>query len=246
MQIAATSDVGKKRASNQDRFCLNSAGENAYAIVCDGMGGHVGGETASGLAVAALKKAMDETLSSLQPETPVQAKIKAAFEQANRVVFAETLKNTDLAGMGTTAVCAFVRGTTLYVAHVGDSRAYLYRDGLMLQLTKDHSFVQQMIDLGEITREQAEKNPYKHLITRALGSSAEVEVDEMTVSLMPDDRVLLCSDGLYNMVRFEKLTRALGAAESAQDLCDGLVAEANDNGGTDNITVAALLPDICK
>ena len=167
--------------------------------------------------------------------------LKKALLSANRYVFQKALREESLAGMGTTAVCALVRGGKAYLSHAGDSRAYLYRDGKLAQLTHDHSYVQELVDCGTITQEQAEHHPQKNIITRALGVDYRLEPEFTTVALQAGDVLLLCTDGLTNAVPTEQLEQLLRSG-SFYDLPDVLIRTANENGGPDNIT--ALLVGI--
>ena len=167
--------------------------------------------------------------------------LKKALLSANRYVFQKALREESLAGMGTTAVCALVRGGKAYLSHAGDSRAYLYRDGKLAQLTHDHSYVQELVDCGTITQEQAEHHPQKNIITRALGVDYRLEPEFTTVALRAGDVLLLCTDGLTNAVPTEQLEQLLHSG-SFYDLPDVLIRTANENGGPDNIT--ALLVGI--
>ena len=161
--------------------------------------------------------------------------LKKALLSANRYVFQKALREESLAGMGTTAVCALVRGGKAYLSHAGDSRAYLYRDGKLAQLTHDHSYVQELVDCGTITQEQAEHHPQKNIITRALGVDYRLEPEFTTVALQAGDVLLLCTDGLTNAVPTEQLEQLLRSG-SFYDLPDVLIRTANENGGPDNIT----------
>ena len=165
--------------------------------------------------------------------------LKKALLSANRYVFQKALREESLAGMGTTAVCALVRGGKAYLSHAGDSRAYLYRDGKLAQLTHDHSYVQELVDCGTITQEQAEHHPQKNIITRALGVDYRLEPEVTSVQLQAKDLLLLCSDGLTNMVPVEQMEQLL-AQGPFYDLPDRLVDAANENGGSDNITALLL------
>ena len=150
-------------------------------------------------------------------------------------MFQKALREESLAGMGTTAVCALVRGGKAYLSHAGDSRAYLYRDGKLAQLTHDHSYVQELVDCGTITVEEAEHHPQKNIITRALGVDYRLEPEFTTVALQAGDVLLLCTDGLTNAVPTEQLEQLLRSG-SFYDLPDALIRTANENGGPDNIT----------
>ena len=165
--------------------------------------------------------------------------LKRALINANRFVFQKASREEELAGMGTTAVCALVRGGNAFICHAGDSRAYLVRDGRLTQLTHDHSYVQELVDCGTITVEEAEHHPQKNIITRALGVDYRLEPEFATVQLHSGDILLLCSDGLTNAVPKEQLEQLLRTGKF-YDLPDLLIRTANENGGPDNITALLL------
>ena len=201
MKIAAITDIGSCRQENQDNYCAQQlAGGTAWGIVCDGMGGARGGREASQCACSVIERCFQEQYNQCIPGEE-ETFLKKALLSANRYVFQKALREESLAGMGTTAVCALVRGGKAYLSHAGDSRAYLYRDGKLAQLTHDHSYVQELVDCGTITQEQAEHHPQKNIITRALGVDYRLEPEVTSVQLQAKDLLLLCSDGLTNAVR---------------------------------------------
>ena len=165
--------------------------------------------------------------------------LKRALINANRFVFQKASREEELAGMGTTAVCALVRGGNAFICHAGDSRAYLVRDGRLTQLTHDHSYVQELVDCGTITEEEAEHHPQKNIITKALGVDYRLEPEFTAAKLKREDRLLLCTDGLTNMVPVEEMEELL-AQGTFYDLPDRLIEAANAHGGSDNITALLL------
>ena len=165
--------------------------------------------------------------------------MKRALINANRFVFQKASREEELAGMGTTAVCALVRGGNAFICHAGDSRAYLVRDGRLTQLTHDHSYVQELVDCGTITAEEAEHHPQKNIITRALGVDYRLDPEFTSLAVQPGDILLLCSDGLTNAVPRPQLEQLLRTG-SFYDLPDLLIRAANENGGKDNITALLL------
>ena len=228
-------DVGRVRQDNQDDYRAGELpGDAAWALVCDGMGGARGGREASQCACSVIERCFQEQYSQCIPGEE-ETFLKKALLSANRYVFQKALREESLAGMGTTAVCALVRGGKAYLSHAGDSRAYLYRDGKLAQLTHDHSYVQELVDCGTITQEQAEHHPQKNIITRALGVDYRLEPEFTTVALQAGDVLLLCTDGLTNAVPTEQLEQLLRSG-SFYDLPDVLIRTANENGGPDNIT----------
>ena len=239
MKLAGKTDVGRVRQDNQDDYRAGELpGDAAWALVCDGMGGARGGREASQCACSVIERCFQEQYSQCIPGEE-ETFLKKSLLSANRYVFQKALREESLAGMGTTAVCALVRGGKVYLSHAGDSRAYLYRDGKLAQLTHDHSYVQELVDCGTITQEQAEHHPQKNIITRALGVDYRLEPEFTTVALQAGDVLLLCTDGLTNAVPTEQLEQLLRSG-SFYDLPDVLIRTANENGGPDNITALLL------
>lgn len=239
MQIVGKTDVGTIRESNQDAFFYDTLSEKAFfAIVCDGMGGANAGNVASDTAVRTisdyLKRSFREGMNSMQIENI----IRSAIITANSTVFQMAQKDESLLGMGTTVVLLFVDGNTGYVFHIGDSRLYIYTSEGLNQITIDHSIVQNMIDSGKITQDEAKNHPSKNIITRALGVNEEVNADMDIITLSENDIVLLCSDGLTNYVSDEEIAEILGSFDDTVAL--RLIDKANLGGGGDNITAVAV------
>ena len=240
MQCFAKSDRGAVRKENQDR----AAGARirrkgcVVGVVCDGMGGAKGGREASQGACNVIENFFQEQYAQCGAgqEEPF---LKKALLYANRFVFQKAAHEEALAGMGTTAVCALVRSGNVYLCHAGDSRAYLIRDGKLTQLTHDHSYVQELVDCGTITEEEAEHHPQKNIITKALGVDYRLEPEFTAAKLKREDRLLLCTDGLTNMVPVEEMEELL-AQGTFYDLPDRLIEAANAHGGSDNITALLL------
>ena len=225
---AALSDTGRKRRQNEDAFVC----EPPLFAIADGMGGAQAGEVASRLAAAVF----EEGAAAVQGEDGVATVVRAA----NARIFERAVHDPAVAGMGTTATVAVVdaAAATVTIAHVGDSRAYLYRLGSLEQLTTDHSLVGELVRSGRLTEDEAAVHPHRSVITRALGTDADVEVDTLTVDGAPGDLVLLCSDGLSAMVRDDEILRVLEATGAApRDAAEALVSAANAAGGEDNVTV---------
>jgi protein phosphatase len=197
------------------------------------MGGHRGGDVASRLTVDALREA--------QPQRdPSGAALLDAVRSANRIVNERSASDRDLRGMGTTVTALQASGDSGRLAHVGDSRAYLLREGALQQLTQDHTLVQQMVDEGNLDADEAERHPARHIMTRALGVEERIDVDQLTLDLHPGDRILLCSDGLSGMLSFADIRDLLGRETDAQATADALVALAVERGGEDNVTVVVV------
>ena len=239
MKLAGKTDVGSVRPENQDDYRageLNS--DAAWGLVCDGMGGARGGREASVSACDVIEHSFHEHASKCLPGEEETFLIKTLLS-ANRFVFQKALREEELAGMGTTAVCALVRSGRVYLCHAGDSRAYLYRDGQLAQLTHDHSYVQELVDCGTITAEEAEHHPQKNIITRALGVDYRLDPEFTSVPVQKGDMLLLCTDGLTNVLPKEKIEEIFTKG-GFYDIPDRLVDAANAGGGPDNITALLL------
>jgi protein phosphatase len=230
IELASASDVGRVRSDNQDRELLAPP----IIAVADGMGGHLGGGTAAAMAVDALRAVGQGT----EPTALLDALIKA-----NRAIARAAADDPDLTGMGTTATAALLEGGILYLVHVGDSRAYLIRDGRIIQVTEDHSVVAEMVRRGTLSADAAENHPARHVITRALGVDADVKIDALRVDLEPGDVVLLCTDGLSGPVGDDDILGAVDGAMALQDAAESLVRMANEAGGPDNVTVVLARVD---
>jgi len=227
IKVGAATDVGRVRDHNEDAFLV--AEDLGLIAVADGMGGHRGGEVASATALEALRIAF-----------LAGAAIQDAVVAANEAVHDQSVADPNLRGMGTTITAGALGEGTLVLGHVGDSRAYLFRDGRLERITTDHSLVEELVRAGELTEAEAEQDPRRSMITRALGLDSGVEVDVEEIALADGDRVLLCSDGLTNMVDEDELARRLADTADPQDLTRDLVDSANAAGGVDNITVVVI------
>ncbi len=233
LRSGSASDVGRVRTVNQD---MTLERPTLYAVA-DGMGGHVGGEVAARVAV--------ETLDRVFEHAPTIDGLRGAFSEANSAVWQESQLNTDLRGMGTTLTAmALVGGTrgkdVLALANVGDSRAYVFSDGELTQVTADHSLAEERMRHGEMTEEEAAVHPQRHILTRALGVNSEVEADMWELELRTGDRVLLCSDGLSNEVGTDEMAEILREVDDPDEAARRLVDVANEHGGADNITVVIV------
>ena len=239
MKSAAITDIGSCRQENQDHDGAQQLpGGTAWGIVCDGMGGVNGGRIAAHIATDTMQQYFARQMRSLQPGGE-KSFIMRGFDITNRAVYEKATSDPEMMGMGTTGVCAYAGGGLAHVVHAGDSRTYLFHEGEMRQITRDHSMVQQLVDSGKITREQAAQHPKKNLITRALGVSANIVPEYNRCEVVPGDLLLLCTDGLTNMVPDAEL--ALLLQESAFFDAPGvLVDRALKGGGQDNITVLLL------
>ena len=228
----ASTDVGLVRQRNEDAYVA----EYPLFVVADGLGGHLGGEVASRVAVDTLVHAAKEE----GPDDGIPDRLRTAILRANAAVSERASQDPRLTGMGTTITAVVAGRDRIFLGHVGDSRAYLLRDGELRALTEDHSLVQRMVREGRLTPEQAEIHPQRSVLTRALGIDDDLEVDQATVEVTDGDRLLLCSDGLTTMVADEDIRKILAGTDHPQAASQALVEAANAAGGQDNITTVVL------
>lgn len=255
MFFYGTTDIGKKRVVNQDNFKIKKYSEDiVLAVVCDGMGGASGGGVASSLAISAFTESLDSSASLFTEEhdSPnadelITQALRDAIERANEAVYNAACSSADLTGMGTTLVAALVTPKCIYCVNVGDSRMYHGNDISLEQVTRDHSYVQYLVDIGKMTPKKAKKSSHRNIITRAVGTESSVEADLYTISRFSSEHpafVLLCSDGLTNMVELREITSVLKttecSGESLKRAAERIVSLANERGGNDNITVVLL------
>ena len=232
LRAGASTDVGLVRQRNEDAYVA----DYPLFAVADGLGGHLGGEVASRVAVDTLTDAAKGD----GPDEGIPDRLRSAIQRANAEVSERASKDQRLTGMGTTITAVIAGHDRIFLGHVGDSRAYLLRDGELRPLTEDHSLVQRMVREGRLTPEQAEIHPQRSVLTRALGIDDELEVDQATVEVTAGDRLLLCSDGLTSMVADELIRKILAGHDDPQAASQALVEAANSAGGQDNITTVVL------
>lgn len=240
MVIGAISDIGKIRENNQDAFYLSKEMSLPLYMVADGMGGHKAGEVASTMAMNIIEKNFVDNKDDLTSDEKIINLIKKSIEEANTKIYLKSLDNDKCNGMGTTITLAYIFNNKIFIGHVGDSRAYLIRKNKIFQITEDHSFVNELIKTGSISKEEAKHHPKRNMITRAVGSSSIIEMDLISKELEINDILLLCSDGLFNMVKEDIIVDVFIKEKNIQNACDILANIANDNGGIDNITVVAV------
>ena len=228
--VGAASDVGLVREANEDSYLI----ERPLYAVADGMGGHLAGDVASSTAVRVISEKA-AAASASNPESLAQILV-----DANAVIYEQANSDSALTGMGTTCTLVLVDETRALIAHVGDSRAYHFRDGHLEQLTEDHTLVSRMVREGKIRAEEAQHHPQRSIITRALGVDSEVQVDLLNIDLDVGDRLLICSDGLSSLVGDHTIQEALQERTDPQDAAETLITLANEAGGDDNITVLIL------
>lgn len=239
MKTFSKVDIGRKREVNQDYVFVSDkpiGNLPNLLVVADGMGGHKAGDFASRFAVESLK----EDLASSTEDGP-EAMIRKAIQSANHKLREVARQDARLEGMGTTLVAATVIEHTLYFANIGDSRLYLLNDDIR-QLSRDHSFVQEMVRLGGLNAEEAKHHPDRNIITRAIGAKEKVEIDFFEYRLKKGDIILMCTDGLSNMIEDEEMFRIVKSSRDIVEAVERLVERANDNGGSDNIGVVLAEP----
>ena len=244
-KIGMLTDVGQVRTVDEDSilaadlsFGVNSESSKFLLLaVADGMGGHAKGEEASKIALNAIARAV---IPDLLNNTPFTKILEKGIQNANQDILDYTAKNPEASGMGTTSVCAVVKDNQIHLANVGDSRAYRVSDDEICRVTKDHSYVQALIDEGEITEEQAREHPRKNEITRAVGIMPSVEVDTMKLTLDSDESLLLCCDGVIAHLSDDDIHKIIRDSPDPQTACQEIVDMANERGGSDNISLIIL------
>lgn len=239
MKIFQKTDIGMIRQMNQDACQAGEFSDGmAWAVVCDGMGGAASGDVASTTAVRIISERIHASYRDGMQANSIRSLLFSAIEAANAVVYEMSCSNPAFEGMGTTVVAAVVRDGAAYIAHAGDSRAYRITGEHIVQLTRDHSMVQAMVDRGQITASEAKDHPRKNIITRALGVDSSILIDFCEEPFEPGDALLICTDGLTNTVDDSEILdtfRTQGA-----DVSERLIQLANENGGQDNITVVSI------
>jgi PPM family protein phosphatase len=228
IRVGAKSDVGRMRNDNQDSYL---ADEPVFAVA-DGVGGHLGGDVASATAVRVIQEAAQ---SGVEPDA-----LEGLLRKVNTAIWEKSQSAPHLRGMGTTCTLVLLQNGAAHLAHVGDSRAYLYRAGELSQVTEDHNLVGKMVSEGRLSREEAAHHPQRNIITRALGLDPTVDVDLLTLELTESDRLVICSDGLSSMIEERTLAEVLGDESDPQAAAERLVEAANQAGGEDNITVVLI------
>jgi protein phosphatase len=238
LHVAARTDVGRIRAGNEDSLYADASESRGLFIVADGMGGHAAGEVASEMAVAIIAEELQRVESADAPDAP--GRVADALRRANEAIYRRTVLESDKQGMGTTASVLLVSDAGYVIGQVGDSRIYLLREGALRQLTKDHSYVQEQVDAGFLTPEQARYHPYSNVITRCVGANDSVEPDVFSGTIQTGDVFLVASDGLTGMVEDRRLQQLLASNAAPRRVVDALIAEANGRGGLDNITAVLV------
>lgn len=233
-------DIGRKRSSNQDAFChARLASGVQFMVLCDGMGGHRGGNVASEIAVRSFSELLTDRLTEVLRPKELKSLLSGTIARVSALISQTAAETPELAGMGSTVVLAVRCGKKICIAHVGDSRAYLYRDGTLRRLTKDHSLVQEMVDRNEISPEEAESHPHRNVITRTLGYAEDSQPEILFSDVRDGDVFLLCTDGLTVPLQDQRISELL-RENSPEAVTPLLISEALRGGGPDNITVGIL------
>ena len=239
MKVFSKTDIGLERSMNQDSLLVSDNNDNGLNlfILADGMGGYKGGEIASKVAITAVNKFITEKFDFIpKDKESILQLLEEAIEFANTAIFEESELDEELQDMGTTLEVVMIYRNKIYIGHIGDSRIYRFRKNNLKRITTDHSYVEKLIQDGEITREESYSHPKKNLLIRALGTDKEVEPDLIYTVLNKDDMLLICSDGLTNMIREERIFEIVKES-NPEDVTEILINEANNAGGLDNITV---------
>jgi len=241
MFICACSDVGKVRNINQDSYYFSDDDKLPLFVVADGMGGHNAGEVASSLAIDTIKESYcREKESMILGRLDIPRFINTTLVEANSRILKEANENQSCVGMGTTITLGIIYDKEVFIGHLGDSRAYLYSKHELYQITQDHSLVAELVRNGSISNEEAINHPQKNIITRALGTDTEIKVDIITRDLSDGDIIILCTDGLTNLVNDEKIKEVLNDCVDLRQACCILTDVANEMGGFDNTTVMII------
>ena len=246
MQYYGMTDIGMQRKENQDRICIpQEDDEIKLFIVADGMGGANAGGVASSMAIEYVRqKILDRYTEVKEDRLLLQDLIRDAIVGANKYIYEKSLENEQYSGMGTTIVVAIVYKSKVFIGHVGDSRIYRIRKHIIRQLTKDHSYVQVLVQNGTITKEDAENHQQKNMLVKALGCEENVEPDVMVKGFLKDDILLMCTDGLTNMIRVDEIyNEVVGGKDNLKSTCNNLISHSKKNGGYDNISVILIFND---
>ena len=243
MRAYAKTDIGKTREMNQDFYYVSKERNGMrLCILADGMGGYKGGEIASSLATASARDYIEEKFKEIEPTTEnIQNLIKEAMDYANKVVYKKSQENEELEQMGTTLEICIMYGNKVYMGHIGDRRIYRIRKNIIRRITTDHSYVETLVKDGTITREEAFYHPRKNMLMKALGCADNIEPDITAKGFLPEDIILMCSDGLTNMLQEEEIYNIIN--NNLEDACNKLVEKANALGGYDNISIIIVKRD---
>ena len=241
MVVGAVSDVGLKRQNNQDYMFASTEKDFPLFVIADGMGGHNAGEVASSMAVKTILDKFRVNLQNLKNEKNIKLLIKEAIQEANDNIYLKSFEKQEFNGMGTTITMAYIYDNKIYIGHVGDSRAYVVKNRELSQITEDHSLVNELVKNGSITPAEAINHPQRNMITRAVGTSYKINLDLYILNYENKDKLVLCSDGLTNMVDDNTILEVINSNDlDMYKVCNELVSLAKNNGGRDNITVVGI------
>lgn len=240
MKVKALTDIGLIRKKNQDSFFLSEKEDLPLFIIADGMGGHKGGEVASSDAINIIKKMFIENREILINEKNIKDIIYKSIEKANKYIYKKSLDFEEYKGMGTTVSLCYIFKDYVFIGHVGDSRIYRIANDNIIQITEDHSLVNELIKKGEITKKEAYNHPQKNMITRAVGTSYDLEIDLEEFKYEKDNKLLLCTDGVFNMLQDYEILEIIKDNIFISDAIDEIVNRAKTNGGSDNITAMII------
>jgi protein phosphatase len=240
VRVLAKSDIGKARDMNQDRYYISNVDDEIKLfILADGMGGYKGGEIASLLAIECTKKYICNNFKDIKKEKQDIVKlINSAIEYANMIVYEKSQENSELHDMGTTLEVCLIYNSNVFIGHIGDSRVYRIRKNIIRKITNDHSYVEKLVKEGSITKDEAYNHPKKNMLMKAVGCNTLAEPDVVYKGFLKDDILLICSDGLTNMLKDYEIYNIL--LENPEDPATALISEANERGGFDNITVIII------
>lgn len=241
MKIYAKTDIGMQRKMNQDAYCISDENEEyVLCVLADGMGGYTGGEIASNLAAMSVDKYIKENFIKGKDYTKeeLQELVKKSIEYANFTVYEKSKREEELEQMGTTLEICLIYNNRVFIGHIGDSRIYRIRQEIMRKITVDHSYVQKLVKEGKITKEEAENHPKKNMLMKALGCELQIEPDVTVKGFQEGDIILICSDGLTNMVTEQEIYNTI--KENFENAAENLIKKANENGGNDNITIILI------
>ena len=246
VRYAGKSDIGRSRAQNEDAFCIVGGmdGHPLVVAVADGMGGHKAGDIASGMAVETVSASVMSAPMASDGYEAATSRLASMIDEANEGILRRSLAERDCAGMGTTLIIAVALDKSLVIAHVGDSCAYHCRANELRKVTTDHTYVEELVRIGTLTREEAQTHPRRNYITKVVGCMSKVTADYYEVGLEPGDRVMLCTDGLSKMLMDEEILAAIYSSDDPDAICANLIEKANQRGGYDNITALAMI--VCE
>lgn len=237
MDVGMKTNIGTRK-TNQDFYYRSSL--HPFYIIADGMGGHNAGEVASRLSAELIADHLELKLGRDLKDDEIKETIEEAIKKANKIVYEKSLEKDEFKGMGTTISLAYIRDKNLFIGHVGDSSIFIVSDEGIIKLTRDHSLVEELLKKGSITKEEARNHPQRNVITRAVGTARDIEVDILSENIGEGDVLVLCTDGLTNMVEREEIQDKILELESLEDACEDLVEKAKNRGGHDNISIMAI------